>query len=140
MSKKQKHNFPSVPKYIFPNVPTTKIFENKNVEKLMKELENDKKERVKDNKLDDKLRELRKKFEETPIVKKVKSISSTGSLDIEKELENVSFPSSTGSLDIEKELENIQFPFAKGKHTKRRRAVKKGSRAKKGKGKTKGRR
>ena len=141
MSKNQK--------YIFPSVPTTKKFANKKVEKLMKELEKDRKEREKDNKLDAELRDLRRKFEETPIVKKVKSINSTGSLDIEKELEGVSFPSSTGSLDIEKELEdvsfpsskssldiekeleNVQFPFAKGKRTKRRR-TKKATRGKKG--------
>lgn len=97
----------------------------------MKELEKDRKEREKDNKLDAKLRDLRRKFEETPIVKKVKSINSTGSLDIEKELEGVSFPSSKSSLDIEKELENVQFPFAKGKRTKRRR-TKKATRGKKG--------
>ena len=105
MSKNQK--------YIFPSVPTTKKFANKKVEKLMKELEKDRKEREKDNKLDAELRDLRRKFEETPIVKKVKSINSTG------------------SLDIEKELENVQFPFAKGKRTKRRR-TKKATRGKKG--------
>ncbi len=129
MSKNQQYNFPSVPKYIFPSVPTTKKFANKKVEKLMKELEKDKQEREKDKNLDDKLRDLRRKFEEKPIVKKVKSPS--GSFDIEKELEDVSFPSSTSSLDIEKELENVQFPFAKGKRTQRRR-TKKATRGKKG--------
>jgi hypothetical protein len=53
MSKNQQYNFPSVPKYIFPSVPTTKKFANKKVEKLMKELEKDKQEREKDKNLDD---------------------------------------------------------------------------------------
>jgi hypothetical protein len=55
--------------YKFPKAPTgIKVFANKNVQKLMKELENDKKEREKDKRLDDNLRELRRKLEGPPVL------------------------------------------------------------------------
>ena len=111
--------------YKFPKAPTgIKVFANKNVQKLMKELENDKKEREKDKRLDDNLRELRRKIEENPVLKKPatspKLPSFKSSLDLEEGLKDIKLPSFKSSLDLEEELKNIDLPFGKGNKTRKR--------------------
>jgi len=107
--------------YKFPKAPTgIKVFANKNVQKLMKELENDKKEREKDKRLDDNLRELRRKNEENPVFKKPATTPKLPSIDLEEGLKDIKLPSFKSSLDLEEELKNIDLPFGKGNKTRKR--------------------